>query len=256
MTAWPSAWSTRRVGVYTASELQIEIYPAGETSVGKVPIIFCHGFSLLAQPAAVIGGAPYWERFGRIAELTGCPVIAADLGGNGWANAASRTLFGTLRTWAGANIGTRTDKFGAIGESMGSILAANMAWRSPAECVALWLRAPIVAVQAFYDANLVANPGLTASMDAAYTNHAGLVAAYPTIDPANATNRAILASLGPRTRVDYTIDDQFIVPEIPAAYVAQTGADGHSGPGDHDANLFTPRLPVAEWFRAMVRANA
>lgn len=253
---WPEAWSWRRVGAYTAGELQIEIYPGTTSPVGKVPIIFCHGFSLLSQPAAVIGGTPYYERFGLIAEITGCPVVAADLGGNTWANSTARTLIGTLRTWLGANIGARTDKFGIAGESMGSILAANMAWRAPTECVALWLRAPIVAVEMFYDVNLVPNPGLTASMDAAYTNHAGLVAAYPSIDPAVAANRSILASLGPRTRVDYTTDDQFIAPEIPGAYVTETGADGHVGPGDHDANLWTPHVEVAEWFGRMIRANA
>lgn len=249
----PDAWSWKRTDAYTAGELQIEIYPNARKATGRVPIIWCHGFSLLTQPASVVSGTPYWERLALIAEYTGCPVVAADLGGNAWANSASRTLFGTLRTWLGANIGCRTDKFAVGGESMGVLLAANMAWRDPVACVALWMRAPIVAMETFHDAN---PGGLAASMEAAYTNLAGLVAAYPTVDPAVAANRAILQSLGPRTRIDYRSDDEFIDPTILESYATQTGCLAYARRGDHEANLFTDQVGVAEWFESMIRANA
>jgi len=251
----PDAWSWKRIGAYTANELQIEVYPGDRSPAGRIPIIWCHGFSLLAQPSASVQGGPWWPRLAYIAEVTGCPLIAADLGGNAWSNATARTLFGTLRTWIGANLGCRTDKFAVGGESMGSILAANMAWRTPAECVALWMRAHIPAMQTFHDVNLVPFPGLSLSMEAAFTNLAGLVAAYPTVDPAAAANRAILASLGPRTRVDYRSDDQFIAPELVEQYARDTGCIAVAGRGDHDGNLYTDQVAVAEWFRAMIDAN-
>jgi pimeloyl-ACP methyl ester carboxylesterase len=242
--------------VYSANELQIEIYANSTSAAGKVPIIFCHGFTLLAHPAAGVAATPDWERFGMIAEITGCPVVAADFGGNTWANPTARGLVGTLRTWLGANIGARTDKFGIAGDSMGSLLAANIAWRDPVACVALWMRSPIVAAQVFHDHVAVVEPGLAASMESAYTNLAGLVAAYPSMDPAVTANRSILASLGSRTRVDYSTDDELISPDVVDQYVADTGALGVVRPGGHSANLYTPPVLVAEWFRDLIRANA
>lgn len=252
MTLVPEAYEIRRIGAYVASELQVEIYPAGNSTVGRIPIIFCHGFSLLTLPAQVASGGSYSERFGYIAERSGCPVVAADLGGNTWANTTGRSRFDTLRTWLGANVGLRTDKFFAAGESMGSILAALEARLNPVACVGYWLRAPIVGVQAFYDANLVPNPGLTASMDSAYTNHAGLVAAYPTIDSDTVTNRTAMSTFGQRGRIDWTDQDQFISPSIPKTFAAAVGAIGVQRHGDHDDNLFTPVAAVADWIRGVI----
>jgi hypothetical protein len=248
----PEAWSLRETGLYQAGEMQVEVWPNGEGAAGKIPIIFCTGFSLLAQPAAIVTGEPYPQRLGYIAKRTGCPVVCADLGGNLWANTTARTRFSTLRTWLGANRGLRTDKFFVAGESMNSILALLMAWTNPAACVGYWVRAPIVAVQTFYDANLVSAPGLTASMDAAYTNHAGLVAAYPTIDPAQQANSTALSTFGQRGRIDWTDEDEFIDPDIPAAYAPLVGAYGVQRHGDHAANLWTPVEPVADWIASVI----
>jgi hypothetical protein len=245
----PAAWQWRRFGAYTANELQIEIYPSGEGTGGKIPIIFCHGFSLTTFPSQIVAGAPYWERLGLIAERTGCPVVAADLGGNTWANTTARTLFGTLRTWLAANTGVRSDKFFAAGESMGSTLALYQAWTNPTACVGYWVRAPIVSFQAFHDAN---PGGLAASMETAYTNLAGLVAAYPTIDPNVAANRLALATFGQRGRIDWTDEDEFIAPTIPQTYAPQVGAIGLQRHGDHGGNLYTPPGPVADWIASVI----
>ena len=247
--AWPEAWAWRRTDAYQAGELQIEIYPSGETTVGKIPIIWCHGFSLLSLPAQVVAGTPYWERLALIAERTRCPVVAADLGGNLWANTTARTRFTTLRTWLAANIGCRGDKFFAAGESMGSTLAAFEAWTNPVACVGYWLRAPIVAFQTFHDSN---PGGLAASMEAAYTNLAGLVAAYPTIDPSVVANRAALATFGERGRIDWTDEDEFIAPTIPQAYAPLVGAHALQRHGNHAANLYTPPEPVADWIASVI----
>jgi pimeloyl-ACP methyl ester carboxylesterase len=249
----PEAWSRKETGLYQAGEMQVEVWPNGEGAAGKIPIIFCTGFSLLAQPAAIVTGEPYPQRLGYIAERTGCPVVCADLGGNLWANTTARTRFSTLRTWLGANRGLRTDKFFVAGESMGSILALLMAWTNPVACVGYWVRAPIVAVETFHDAN---PGGLAASMEAAYTNLAGLVAAYPTIDPNVAANRLALATFGQRGRIDWTDEDDFIAPTIPQTYAPQVGAIGVQRHGDHDANLRTPVEPIADWIASVIEAAA
>lgn len=249
----PEAWSRKETGLYQAGEMQVEIWPAGNGATGRIPIIFCHGFSLLTNPAQVASGEPYWERFGYIADRTGCPVVVADLGGNVWANSTGRTRFTTLRTWLAANRGLRGDKFFAAGESMGSTLAAYEAWTNPVACVGYWLRAPIVAFQTFHDAN---PGGLSASMESAYTNLAGLVAAYPTIDPSVTANRTALSTFGERGRIDWTDQDEFISPSIPQAYAAAVGAIGTQRHGDHAANLYTPVEAVADWIASVIDAAA
>jgi hypothetical protein len=249
----PEAWSRREVGLYQAGEAQVEIYPSGAGPTGRIPIIFCHGFSLLTFPSHAVTGEPYPERLGLIAERTGCPVIAADLGGNLWGNTTARTRFSTLRTWLGANRGLRTDKFFVAGESMGSILALQQAWTNPVACVGYWVRAPIVAMQTFHDAN---PGGLAASMETAYTNLAGLVAAYPTVDASVVANRVALSTFGQRGRIDWTDEDEFIDPDIPAAYAPLVGAIGVQRHGDHAANLWTPVEPVADWIASVIAAAA
>ncbi len=252
----PEAYQRRDTSTYQAGETHIEIWPNGASAVGRIPIIFCHGFSLQANPCLIASGAPYWQRFAYIAERTNCPVIVADLGGNTWANTTGRARFTALRTWLAANRGLRGDKFFAAGESMGSILAAIEARLEPVACVGYWLRAPIVGVQAFYDANVGPNPGLTASMDAAYTNHAGLVAAYPTIDSDTVANRLAMATYGERGRIDWTDEDQFITPTIPQTFAEAVGAIGVQRHGNHDANLYTLVEPVADWIAGVIDAAA
>lgn len=246
------ATQIRRIGAYTGGELQIEIWPANNNAVGRIPILFFHGFSLITNPCQIVAGEPYWDRLATIAAVTGSPVVAADFGGNTWANTTARTLVATMRTYLGT-LGLRTDKFFASGESMGSLLAMLMAWTDPVACVGYWVRASIVAAQTFHDAN---PGGLASSMEAAYTNLAGLVAAYPTMDPSNATNRTKLATFGQRGRIDWTDEDEFIDPSIPAAYAPQVGAIGVQRHGDHAANLYTPTLEVAEWIRGVIDTYA
>jgi dienelactone hydrolase len=249
----PEAYQRRDTSTYQAGETHIEIWPNGGSAVGRIPIIWCHGFSLQANPCLIASGGPYAQTFGYIAERTGHPVIVADIGGNAWANTTARTRFTALRTWLAANRGLRGDKFFAAGESMGSTLAAYMAWTNPVACVGYWLRAPIVAFQTFHDAN---PGGLSASMETAYTNLAGLVAAYPTVDPSVTANRTALSTFGERGRIDWTDADEFIAPSIPQAYAAAVGAIGVQRHGNHEANAYTPVAAVADWVAGVIDAAA
>lgn len=256
------AYSTRRVGAYVASETQIEYKSALRSPAGLVPIIYCHG--LLAS-AVDLRKTSYVPRFKAIAELAG-PVLVADLGGLAtWANdlvvLASTGRIDTLITWAGTNLGTRTDKVFLAGESMGSLAALNFAWRQPTRIAGLWLRAPITRMQELHN-RLLGHPtlsGIPASMETAYTNIAGLSAAYPThdpADPANTTAQGVLASWGSRIRLDATADDEVVPSTEPVLFANTYGTELHMRPGDHAANLDTPIVEVAEWIAATIAANS
>lgn len=258
------AWTRRRVGAYVASETSIEYLSSLRSPAGQVPIIYCHG---LLSTAAMLRHAVYTERFKAIAEVTGCPLIVADLGGViTWANdtivAPTTGRIDVLIAWAGTNLGTRTDKVVIAGESMGSLSALNWAWRNVTKVAAVWVRAPITRMQETHN-RLLGHPtlaGIPASMEAAYTNIAGLTAAYPTrdpADPANTTGHAGLRSLARRTRLDATSEDEVVASTEPVLFRnTYPGVELHMRPGDHAANLHTPTIEVADWMRSMIIANS
>lgn len=255
MNALPRASSIRRFGVYAASEWQVDIFPTWRSATRAVPFIWCHGFQLLPNAGLAVRATPYWERFAAIAAAAGCVICSADLGGSStWSNDTAIARINTLITHLNSNLGTRTDKVFIGGESMGSGLALNWAWRNPVKVAGIWVRAPITRMQSFHDRN---GGGLAASMEAAYTNLAGLTAAYPTHDPAVAANLATLTGLGNRTRLDAVANDEFIPSTDPILYQIQTGCELNMMPtGGHAGNLFTPVDEVAEWVRATITANA
>lgn len=255
------AYSTRRVGAYVASETHVEFKSSLRDITGMVPIIYAHG---LLGTANDMRKAPTSQRLLAIAERAG-PVFAADLGGGvTWANdtvVASGGRIDQLITYAGT-LGCRTDKVIIGGESMGSLAALNWAWRNVTKVAAVWVRAPITRMQETHN-RLLGHPtlsGIPATMEAAYTNIAGLTAAYPThdpADPANSTGRAGLTSLARRTRMDATANDEIVPATEPILYRnSYPGVDLHMRPGDHASNLYTPIAEVAEWMRAMLEANS
>lgn len=254
------ASTRRRIGAYVASETSIEYRSSLRLPRGQVPIIYCHG---LLSPTSLLRTLTYAERFRAIAELAG-PVIVADLGGLiTWGNdtvvAPTTGRIDVLIAWAGTNLGTRTDKVVIAGESMGSVAALNWAWRNPVKVAGLWIRAPITRLQETHNRLLdpaLGQTGIPASMEAAYTNIAGLSAAYPTHDPAVLANLTILAALGRKTRVDATSEDEIVPSTSPVLYANQTGAELHMRPGNHAANLDTPVLEVAQWMRSTIAANS
>lgn len=256
------AYTTRRVGAYVASETQIEYKSSLRSSAGRVPIIYCHG---LLAAAADLRKTSYVPRFGAIAELAG-PVLVADLGGLAtWANdtvvAVTTGRIDVLIAWAGTNLGTRTDKVFIAGESMGSLAALNWAWRNPTRCAGIWLRAPITRMQELHN-RLLGHPtlsGIPSTMETAYTNIAGLSAAYPThdpADPANTTAHGVLTSFGGRTRLDATSEDEVVPSTEPILYANTYGAELHMRPGDHADNTITPITEVAEWIATTIDANS
>jgi pimeloyl-ACP methyl ester carboxylesterase len=250
--------SNERLGVYQAAEWQVEIASSWRPARRQMPVLWFHGFGIGGQVARrgsppTLPGWVYYDALSLIARRLGTVVLSADYGGiNTWANDTAITRANTMLTWAAntANLGVRSDRVIVAGESMGTLLALNWAWRNPTKVAAIWLRGPIVRMQEFHDLN----PGLGAFMEAAYTNLAGLIAAYPTHDPVQ--NMGELVQLGPVTRLDYTDGDEFIPATWAPVYAAQTHALARLHPGRHEDNTRFDHTEVADWLADTTRTAA
>lgn len=253
-----STASMERLGVYQANEWQVEITASRRPARRQIPILWCHGFGVDGRVARrgappSIPGRVYYDALSLVADRLGTVLISADLGGiNTWANTTALARVDTLLAWAGntANLGVRTDRVIIAGESMGTLLALNWAWRNWLKVAAIWLRGPIVRMQAFHDLNA----GLGAFMEAAFGGAAALTAAYPAHDPIQ--NMATLATLGPVTRLDATTDDEFIPADWAPAYATATGALARLHPGTHEDNTRFAHAEVAEWLSDVTRTAA
>jgi pimeloyl-ACP methyl ester carboxylesterase len=243
--SFESANTDLRLGAYQAGESQVHYVRGDDVTTRRIPIVWCHGFSLFSGLA--LGQQhlqrPYHRWFEELCAVTRRPVLIAELGGGStWANSTAQARVETLLTWAGTNLGVRTDRIVLAGESMGSLLAFNLAWRNQPRTAALYCRAPITAMDAFHDRNAVFAP----LMEAAYGGLAGFNAALAANDPIN--NRALLAGLGPRTRLDYALSDEFIPPAEVLAHAAGTGVtEVHAQYGTHVDILEMDPTPVADW---------
>ena len=250
-----------RLGVYVASERQLEISGDWRRARGQVPIIWVRGFFgngwTLQRGAGAVSGEVYGRPFRLIADRLGLVVASADFAGGSLATTwAVDTVVGTggridaLITWMGTNLGTRTDRVIIMGDSMGSLEALNWAWRNHTRVVAIYVRAPIVRFQGFWDAN----PTFQGIIDTAWGNHATWLAGLPTHDPAQ--NMAALSILGPKTFLQYTGQDELIPPTWIVDYAATTGARLNYGHGNHEANVFADGAPVAEWLADRIKSAA
>ena len=250
-----------RFGVYSANERQAEITGLWRRARGQVPVIWVRGFFgngwTLQRGAGAVRGSDYGRPFHTIADELGLVVASADFGGGALATTWATDLvvgaggrIDLLLTWLGANLGCRTDRVIIVGDSMGSLEALNWAWRNHTKIVAIYLRAPIVRFQGFYDAN----PTFQGIIDTAWTTHGAWLAGLPTHDPAQ--NMAALGHLGPKTLLQYTGQDELIPPTWIVDYAAATGAALNYGHGNHEANVFAPGEPVAAWLADRLKSAA
>jgi hypothetical protein len=107
-----------------------------------------------------------------------------------------------------------------------------------------------VQFQGFYNANATFQP----IIDTAWTNHAAWLAGLPTHDPAQ--NMAALAKLGDKTFLQYTGQDELIPPTWITAYADATGARLNYRHGNHEANVYAPGEPVADWMADRLKSAA
>ena len=236
---------------YRGSERLVMLHNPALPLRGAVPMVYLHGLggtgpSTLRSPGV---------RNLRFVAHAGTPVIAADFGGMAtWANDDVVEAGGAIDDaidYAAAQWGTESGTVVAAGESMGSWGAVAWAWRNVARVAAVWLVAPIVDAQAFYDAN----PGMQGSIDAAYGGAAAFQAARPTHDPG--LNTAAFQPLGNVTRLDAAQNDELIDASIPVAWAAAAGVrreNMHVRPGGHVGPWTTvPGWDIAAWVASHTR---
>lgn len=234
--------------VYTSTGSEAAVVVHGRNRPGGTPVILCHGYNI---------GALQWyasegEMAHRMCDAFEVTAVGADLGGTStWGNAASITALDALITWAGTNHNTSTSKVALYGTSHGALTALNWAMRNPSKVAAIALTIPAVSLQGIHDRDPAAL-GLQAAIDAAYTNHAGYLAALSARDPSTADNLRTLRALGPVTRVWYSTTDNIIdVPEVTTfgagtgATLTSIGAQGHG--------LGTSQAEVADWLGRMTK---
>lgn len=244
--SFEAAVTDLRLGAYNPSEAQVHYLRGDAVTQRAIPIVWCHGFSLFSGLALGLQHLQraYFRFFQELCAATRRPVLVAELGGGStWANPTAQARFETLVSWSGSNLGTRTDRVVVAGESMGSLLAQNIAWRTQPRTAALYLRAPITAMDAFHDRS----PALWGPlMEAAYGGLAGFNAALATNDPA--LNRALLLGLGPRTYIDFGLNDEYIPATEVLDHAAGTGVtEVHAHQATHVQLLDIDPQPVARW---------
>lgn len=233
----------RSLRTSTGSELAVLFH--GDRRPGGIPIVLCHGYIATAdQWYDAASGAPLVPT--RVADQHGLTCVGAADGGTApWGNAAAMTSIDNLVTWAAANHGTKTDEVALYGGSHGAMTALNWAMRNEGKVAALVLTIPAVSLQGLHDRD-PAGLGIAASIEAAYTNQAGYLAALPTRDPSHANNLPVTKRLADRTRIWYSSNDNVVAAAEVTSYAGATGtpatnmgAQGHALPSSYVPEVVT-----------------
>lgn len=215
----PAPSSTLRLGYTGFVSEKISVWGRSGKATGGVPVIMVHGYQGSAlhwyDPAVMDYTA--WQ-----IGAAGVTAIGSDCGGlSPWGNATMVTSIDNQISWAAANYGTRTDLVAFYLRSAGAS-ALNWIWRNPSKLAGAALCIPAVSLQGLHDRD-PGGIGIQASIDAAYTNHAGYVAALPTRDPSHVDNMAQLAPLASKIQIWYSGDDGTCIPAEVTAFAAGTG---------------------------------
>lgn len=224
---------------YTGSETAIVM--AGRNRPGGTAVVACHG--LLAGATQFQGTEGHALR--TLADRHEVTSVAADVGGTAtWGNDTAITAVDTLVAHMGSTWNTSTTGVAFYGVSMGALLALNWALRNPTKIVALALVAPVVSLEGIHDRD---PSGAAASIETAYTNEAGYLAALATHDPSTAANLVALKALAPRTRLWYSTDDTTVVASEVLAYAAATGCALDSMGAVGHASTTVAQATAAQW---------
>jgi hypothetical protein len=197
-----------RLGGYTPSELHVSMVASRyRNSMAGRLIVYCHG----AGGNGFIDGADIRTDLEHHANR-GFVVHAGLLGGGiTWGNDVSLNAITSMLTFMNTTYGANISRVLFVADSHGASLALNWAVRNQAQFGGAILRVPAFSLKTIHDTNIAS---LAAGMETAYTNLAGLVAAYPTRDACHPTFMANVVSLGlvPRLRVMYNVLDPIINP--------------------------------------------
>lgn len=249
MSGYKIVGHTMRTG-YRGAERMLVISPPSGTA-GTKAIFYIHGFTLDFE--AMFGTYLRTTEAGddlREIAYAGYTVIAAEWGGvSTWGNDAHWQSINDGVTWAGANLGTRTDVIGLGGESMGFGGIANNAHRSIARVGCVWARVPVVNLAAFHDRNAA----FTGAIEGAYGGLAAYNAALPTHDPSASALVATLKTVGKKMLLQATVSDELIPTGEVFTYAAAVGATVRTYPGDHAGGFQIPTNEAAEFISQTLR---
>jgi hypothetical protein len=239
-----------RTGGYTPSEEHLEIVASNHlnATAGRV-IIYCHG----AGGNNVIAGADVRRDLNLYANRG--HVIGAGLlgGGSTWGNAASVSAVDAYLTYLNTTFGCDVTYPWFIADSHGASIVLNWAVRNPTRLGAATLRVPAIALRRLHDANVA---GVAAGMETAYTNLAGLEAAYGTRDALHPlfidTYKA--SGIADRVRLMYNTADPIVTASdvLEFARLTRTPATDMMGPS-HDPWAYTDPVEQYDWFRGVTR---
>jgi pimeloyl-ACP methyl ester carboxylesterase len=222
----------------TGEHMELYVTRSGATA-GRTPVMYFHGENDDALSTLV---ANYRQPFNAIAGQ-GYPVLVPRLGGTPqW---ATNDIVGTggfadhTLTYANSRHGTRADKTGVMGLSMGAFNGLNWAWRNAGKVRSVVLLGPIPDISAFY----TANPSYQAGIDADWGSHGAFVAALPTINPIQNLDK--IRPFAHRVQIWYAAADQYIDPNQVLAFAELIGAaDVRAVPGTHEQLVTGVRADV------------
>lgn len=237
-------------GGYTPSEQHLEIVASRYTnSMAGRALIYCHG----AGSNGAIDGDTVRSDLVVAAErglVVGAPLMSSAAG---WGNAATVTAIDNYLTYLGTTYGADVTRPMFIADSHGVPCVLNWALYGsggPARLGAAVLRIPAVNMRQIHDSNIAS---LAAGMETAYTDQAGLSAAYATRDPSHPLMLAAIraAGIATRCRIMYNTADPIIRAADVLAFARATSIPtcDLGGPTHSPYGLFDINEEVA-WLRS------
>lgn len=205
-----------------------------------IPVLACHGWEVGPAPYAHWTSPDASFAFRKLANL-GFVCASADFGGgSNWGNDEGHLSIPEALTFLNGKFGTSTTSYAMVMFSMGNLYGLNRIWRFPAQLKVGAMVIPAVNLQNIHDRNVL---GMEASIDAAYTNHAGYLAGLATHSPA--LNASLVAPVGSKIKCWRSSDDNVtFAAEVDAFCTAagitrvDLGAVGHSTTGMNMMDLF------------------
>lgn len=211
----------------------------------KPACVLAHGFGGSALDA-VSDTAGSYRATDAIARA-GYPVVAGDNAGTAsMGNDAAITAMGSDLTWARSNVGAKaTGKHFVAGISMGGLAAMNYARTIPERIAGIILF--IFAFDLEWTHDTLDGGAYADDVDAAYTNHAGYIAALPTHNPAQYATTDLA---GIPILAFYNSDDPNGGTDLDADFLADmsavTSVESYTATGGHALTNFD-FAPLKKW---------
>lgn len=177
--------------------------------------------------------------------VTACPYPNSPVAGRTFGNTDAIDSVDKCYNYLVSNYGCRSDKVVLLGMSMGGLAVCNWARTNVSKVAAIAMVTPAVDLQMAHDINA----GYSTEVDAAFTDHAGFLAAKPTFSPVQFA--ATLSSIP--VRIWYSDNDNMITYSSLTTFASahgnttltSIGAQGHNPSGAQGSD-------IADWFNSLL----